>query len=146
MEKLQENNLIKLTVLNGKALTFIPDDYLKIRSEYHIVGNLIGIPVVNPRNLHANGLPAVFNEYEVKLMLEKGLVLLEDKTGLKEPPDDDVRKVYEEHQRNVIVELHKPYIESRLEATKLNMEQIIKGKTKKLVKSGIPEHGEHIFI
>ena len=146
MEEEHEKDLIKLSLINGKAFTFIPGDYKKIRSEYHIVGNLIGIPIVNARNLHVNGLPAILNEYEVKLMIEKGLAVLEDKPGLKEPPDNDTKKMYEEYQRNVIVELHKPYIESRLESTKLNMEQIIKGKTKKLIKSGIPESGEHIFI
>lgn len=142
MEQEKEKVLIKLSVLNGKALTFIAEDYLRIRSQHHIVGKLIGIPVSNARNLQVNGLPAFFSEYEVKLMVEEGLVILEDKAGLMEAPDNEVKTMYEEHQKNVIDELHKPYIESRLESTRINMENIIKGKTKKLIKSGIPESGE----
>lgn len=134
---------VKLSLINGKTLTFSSDDYLKIRSEYRIIGKLIGVPVSNARSVNAiNGLPAFYNEYETKLMVERGLVVLEDKTGLRTAPADEVRKEYEEHQRNVVTELHQPYIDSRLESTKSKMDQIIKGKIKKLVNSGIPESGK----
>lgn len=134
---------VKLSLINGKTLTFSSDDYLKIRSEYRIIGKLIGVPVSNARSVNAiNGLPAFYNEYETKLMVERGLAVLEDKTGLQTAPTDEVRKEYEEHQRNVVTELHQPYIDSRLESTKSKMDQIIKGKIKKLVNSGIPESGK----
>lgn len=143
----EENYLIKLCVSNGKVLTFNPDDYLKIRSKYHIMGKLIGIPVCNARNMHINGLPAFFNEYEVKLLVEQKLVILENKTGLKESPSIDVKRLYEDHLKNVIDELYNPYIETRLNTTRINMDNIIRGKTKKLIKSGIPESGKcSVFI
>lgn len=139
-----EPTLVKLSLINGKALTFNSDVYVKIRSEFRIIGKLIGIPVSNARSVNTiNGLPAFYNEYETKLMVERGLVILEDKTGLKAAPDDEVKKEYEEHQRNVAAELRQPYIDSRLESTRSKMDQIIKGKTKKLINSGIPESGEN---
>jgi hypothetical protein len=137
-----EEKLIKLSWMNGKALTFNPDDYMKIRSEFRIVGRLIGVPASLPRNAVWNGLPAAYSGYETKLMLEREMVILEDKTGLKEPPTEDVKEAFEDHQRNVIEEQIKHYIDSRLESTKMKMDQIIKGKRKKLMKSGVPEDGE----
>lgn len=146
MELDTEKVPIKLSWINGKALCFIADDYITIRSEHHIVGKLIGIPVSNATNLSVNGLPAFYNDYEVKLMLEEGLVVLEDKTGLKLPPSNGMRDLYAIHLKNNILDSHKPYIEDRLKIIKVNMENIIAGKRKKLLKSGIPKEGEIVYI
>lgn len=133
--------MIKLKLINGRALTFSCDDYMKIRSKHHIVGKLIGIPVSHSRNLSWNGLPAIFSVYEVKLMLEQGIISLEEKGGLKHT-SDSAKKEYERYQEQIVNELTLPYINSRLEATRANLDNIIKGKKKKLLLSGISEEGE----
>lgn len=146
MDQAKQKDLVKLSLLNGKALTFDPDDYMKLRTDHRIVAKLIGVPVSNARNSQVNGLPAFYNEYEVQLLLEKGVVILDDKTGLKDSPSNDVKLMYEQHQQKIIAELHKPYIDSKLKSTIINMESIIRGKTKKLINSGIPESGESIVL
>jgi tRNA-splicing endonuclease subunit Sen34 len=133
---------IKLSLINGRVLTFNANDYMEIRTEHRIVGKLIGIPVTSTKNVVVNALPAIFTDYQVKLLLEKGIVDLEDKVGLKNPPTDDVKEGYQRHKESIVEELEKPYIESRLKVTRTHMEEIIAGKVKKLLKSGVPEKGE----
>lgn len=130
---------IKLSSLYGRTLTFNATDYMTIRREHRLVGKLIGVPVNNPRSIAHNSLPGFYNQYETKLMLEEGFVVLEDKGGLRELPTENVVNQFQDHQKRIVDELQKPYIEGRLEATKTNMEQIVKGKIKKLVKAGVPE-------
>lgn len=138
--ELQEK--VKLSRINGRVLTFDADVYMKLRTEHHILGKLIGVPVSHPRNHLINGLPAMLTEYESRLLLEKELVLIEDKVGLNERPQETVKTQYAEHKQNVIEDLQKPYIKTRLELTRANMEKIIKGKMNKLLKSGVPATGE----
>lgn len=127
---------IKLLRINGKTLTFNPDVYFKLRSEHRIVGKLIGIPVVNPRNVGLNGMPAIYNEYETKLLVDRGLVSLIEKKGLRKPPSENIKESYQEHQRSIVAEFQKPYIEKKLELTRKNMHKIIAGRVKKSKKDG----------
>lgn len=138
-------NDLSLSLINGKALTFSPNDYTIIRSKHHIVGKLVGIPACYQRNMMWNSLPVYFTEYETKLMVEQGLVKLKDKSGLKQVPSEAVKKEFAEHQEKVIAELQAPYVESRLEGIRTNMENIIRGKRKKLMKSGMKESGKFIL-
>jgi tRNA-splicing endonuclease subunit Sen34 len=140
------NDLIKLTFISGKALTFSPTDYNEIRSNHHIVGKLIGIPVCYQRNMMWNSMPVAFTNYETKLMVEQGIVTIQDKGGLKKVPSKAVKKDFEDHQEKVIAELQKPYVESRLEAIRTNMDNIIRGKRKKLIKTGMKESGKFCAI
>lgn len=141
---MDERLKIKLSLINGRIMAFDADGYLKIRTEHHVLGKLIGVPVSHPRNHLINGLPALFTDFEAKLLQEKGIVVIEDKTSLLRPPSEHEKEQYQMHKEKVIDELQTPYIKARLGTTKLNMDKIIKGKIKKLIKSGIPEEGETI--
>lgn len=136
------NDLIKISFLNGKAMVFSSEDYTTLRSKHRIVGKLVGIPACYQRNMLWNSMPVCFSEYETKLLVEQGLVTLEDKSGLKELPCVSVKKEFTEHQEKIITELQKPYVESRLEGIRNNMQHIIRGKRKKLLKTGMKESGE----
>lgn len=137
-----ESSLIKLSLISGKVLTFDHNDYMRIRKEHHIVGKLIGVPVHQARNISLSGMPAAFNDYEATLMLENRLASVEYKTELTQSPCEGVKRNYAENQQRIVSDLHKPYIESKLVSTRNNMENIIKGKRKKLIKSGVKEDGK----
>lgn len=138
---MDKNKKIKLSFINDKVLTFNIDDYMEIRLQHHIVGKLLGVPVSHSRNLLWSGLPAYFNEYEVNILVERGLATVENKKGFKDFPDENLKNEFESHQIETINDLHKPYITSRLESTRVNMDQILKGKRKKLLLSGVPDGG-----
>lgn len=132
--------MIKLSFIDGKVMTFNGHDYMTIRRKFRIVGKLIGIPIAYPRNMNWNGLPAIYNEYEAKLLLEKNFVIIEDRRKLRNPPAEEHKEIFQNHQENLEHKIRKDYIESRLDETRANMDKIIEGKKKKLKKSGIPEN------
>lgn len=142
---MNEGNLIKLSFNNGKVMTFNAQDYLKIRTDHRIVGKLIGVPVTQQRNLVCHSLPAFFNEYETKLLLEKGIAVLDEKIDMMKPPLETTKMLYQNHLKMVEAEMQKPYVEGRLQLTKKNMEPIIKGKEKKLLKLGVPQSGKKLI-
>lgn len=131
--------------MHGKVLIFDTDDYLKLRSEFHMIGKLIGIPVSHPRNLAFSSLPASYDEYEVQLLIEQGIVCLEAKT-LNQPPNQVAEKEYVKHQDQVVRELSSPYIKSRLDTMKSNLNNIIKGKKRKIILSGVSEEGKNLYL
>lgn len=136
-EILSDSCEVKLSLINNRVMTFSHDDYMTIRKKFRIMGKLIGAPVAYPRNLQWHGLPAVYSDYDAKLMLEKNLVQIVDKSAtLSTPPTDDVKQIYKKFTDDIQDEVKSSYIESRLEATRLKMDQIISGKRVKLLKSG----------
>lgn len=134
------SKIIKLSLINSRVMTFNQDDYMTIRKKFRIVGKLIGVPVAKPRNIQWHGLPAVYSEFEAKLMIDKNLVLIEDKSSLKNPPTDEIKEIYEKYNNETNLEVQTSYIENRITSTRLRMQQIIKGKRNKLLKSGVPEN------
>lgn len=128
---------IKLSLINNRVMTFSHDDYMTIRKKFRIMGKLIGAPVAYPRNLQWHGLPAVYSDYDAKLMLEKNLVQIVDKSAtLSSPPSDEIKEIYKKFTDDIQDEVKSSYIESRLAATRLKMDKIIAGKRVKLLKSG----------
>uniref|UniRef100_A0A182JRB0 tRNA-splicing endonuclease subunit Sen34 n=1 Tax=Anopheles christyi TaxID=43041 RepID=A0A182JRB0_9DIPT len=120
-------------------------DYLKLRFEYRIVGNLIGVPVSHPRNVNQQGMPVALSLCEVKLLLDKQSIMLVDKTGtLQRFPFDEESEMYSAMVERQKKEMHMPVIEKRLEAFRKHMPRIIEGKRKKLLKSGVKEDDIHL--
>lgn len=132
--------MIKLSFIDGKVMTFNDKDYMTIRKEFRIVGKLVGIPVSYPRNLQWNALPAVYSENEAKLLLDKNLVIIEDRKLLRNPPSEETKEIFNNHSKHLEENLRQSYIKTRLEPTKAVMNDVIAGKRKKLLKSGVPEN------
>ena len=132
---------IKLILLSGRAMTFNADDYIKLRTEYRIIGKLIGISAPYPRNVNLQNLPACYSDYETRLMIEEDIIDLYEK-DLEEAPSEEMKEAYKDHQKGIREELMNSHMKNKLEITKQNMQQIIKGKRKKLIKSGIAESGK----
>jgi hypothetical protein len=130
---------IKLILINGRVLTFSADDYITLRRDYRITGKLIGVAVPYPRNTDMKNLPAIFTDYETKLMLDEKIAILEEKCDLTKEPTDESKKAYESYQNEVTNELGKPYIDAKMRTVKINMAHVIEGRRKKLIASGIPE-------
>lgn len=140
-----ENAKIKLSFINGRTMTFSADDYMKLRKEYRIVGKLIGISAPYPRNVNLQNLPACYSDYESKLMIDEGIVELYKK-DLEKAPSEDAKEAFKNHQNEILEELQNSHMKNKLEITKQNMQQIIKGKRKKLIKSGVPESGKNLQL
>uniref|UniRef100_A0A182N2W8 tRNA-splicing endonuclease subunit Sen34 n=1 Tax=Anopheles dirus TaxID=7168 RepID=A0A182N2W8_9DIPT len=133
-------NRIVVSYLHGRGLIFDAEDYLKLRFEHRIVGNLIGVPASNPRNVNQQGLPVTLAPCELNLLLQRQVVELvhRHESLLKEPTEahSQLYRSMVERQRQ---ELRMPAIEKRLEAFRKHLPRIVEGKRRKLLKSGVKE-------
>ncbi|XP_053679018.1 uncharacterized protein LOC128729454 [Anopheles nili] len=131
---------IVIHYMHGRGLVFNVDDYLKLRFEYRIIGNLIGVPVSHPRDTNQQGMPAVLSACELKFLLEKQIVQLIDKNKmLQKPPNNEQIQLYNNIIDRQKEEMRLPIIEKRMEAFKKHLPRILEGKRKKLLKSGLKE-------
>jgi tRNA-splicing endonuclease subunit Sen34 len=149
---------IPVSLIHNVPYIFDANDYMKLRTDYRIVGNIIGIPTSFSRNLHLNGkfviifktvrklkkyfpgLPAILSFYEVRLLLEEeNVIVLLDKSGLKKELNSQAKQNYEEQKTRQQEPQIEDYVEQRLEKSRKYIDKIIAGKRKKLLKSGVPE-------
>ncbi|XP_053658827.1 uncharacterized protein LOC128707895 [Anopheles marshallii] len=131
---------IAVSYMHGRGLIFDAEDYLKLRFECRIVGNLIGVPVSHPRNVNQQGMPVALSRWELKLLLEKEMIWLVDQnSALQRPPSDEETHLYAGMVERQKEELRMPAIEKRLEAFQKHLPKIIEGKRKKLLKAGVKE-------
>ncbi|XP_035898821.1 tRNA-splicing endonuclease subunit Sen34 isoform X2 [Anopheles stephensi] len=136
---------IAVSYMHGRGLIFDAEDYLKLRYEHRIVGNLIGVPVSHPRNVNQQGMPVALSTCELKLLLDSQLIRLVDTNGaLQRAPSDEEVDTYVRMVERQKEELHMPVVEKRLEAFRKHLPKIIDGKRKKLLKTGVKAEDIHL--
>ncbi|XP_050079573.1 tRNA-splicing endonuclease subunit Sen34 [Anopheles maculipalpis] len=120
-------------------------DYLKLRYEHRIVGNLIGVPVSHPRNVNQQGMPVALSKCELKLLLDSQLIQFVDTNGaLQRVPSDEEVQTFVRMVERQKEELHMPVVEKKLEAFRKHLPKIIEGKRKKLLKTGVKDEDIHL--
>lgn len=75
--------------------------------------------------------------------MDKQFVTVYNKFGLKETPTEENKQLYENIRVSQKAEQQEPYIKKRLDIIKRNVNKIVAGKRKKLMKSGVPESGKY---
>uniref|UniRef100_A0A182MHV5 tRNA-splicing endonuclease subunit Sen34 n=1 Tax=Anopheles culicifacies TaxID=139723 RepID=A0A182MHV5_9DIPT len=136
---------IEVSYMHDRGLIFDADDYLKLRFECRIVGNLIGVPVSHPRNVNQQGMPVALSKWELQLLLDRQIIRLVDQTStLQRAPSDEESHHYASMVERQKEELRMPAIEKRLEAFQKHLPKIIEGKRKKLLKAGVKEEEIHL--
>ncbi|XP_031636414.1 tRNA-splicing endonuclease subunit Sen34 [Contarinia nasturtii] len=128
-------NKIKLSLIGDTAYCFNADDYMTIRTEYHIVGRLIGSTVKWPRNISLSGLPAIYSPYETQLLIDKGVIQLCKKT-FSDVPNEENEAQYVESCEGHLNAYKESYMEKRIGDAKKCMDKILAGKRKKVAKLG----------
>uniref|UniRef100_A0A182RRZ6 TSEN34 N-terminal domain-containing protein n=1 Tax=Anopheles funestus TaxID=62324 RepID=A0A182RRZ6_ANOFN len=138
-------NRIEVSYMHGRGVIFDAEDYLKLRLEWRIPGNLIGVSVSHPRNVNQQGMPVVFSKWELKLLLDNQIIRLVDhSSALQRAPSDEEAHLYACMVERQKEELRMPAIEKRLEAFQKHLPKIIEGKRKKLLKTGVKEEDIHL--
>ncbi|CRK86158.1 CLUMA_CG000090, isoform A [Clunio marinus] len=138
--------MIKMVFMNGKILIFDKDEYFKIRSQHHLLGKLIGIPICQTRHSSLNALPACFNNYELNVLLRENNVIVADASSLKLQPNENIKRDFSVYCGKLLEQFKRPYIKKRLSQTKNNINSIVKGKVKKFNISGVTELGVNISL
>lgn len=133
---------INLVLISDKAMTFNADDYMKLRKDHRIIGRLVGVAPPFPRNVNLLHLPAVYSDFETRLMIEEDIANVQNK-NLSEPPTEEMKQASVNHHKEILNELQDSHIKHKLESTVLKLEQIVMGKRRKLIKSGMSESGQY---
>ena len=110
-------------------------DYLNVRFNHRICGNFIG----SPRNSNFKGLPAILNQYEIKLLIDKGICELLIKKGLTRLPNLEDVQTFKHMQNKQLHEQIDLALSKRKEKMLKYLPNIISGKRKKLLKQGVKE-------
>ena len=82
-------------------------DWLKLRKEYRIIGELIGCLPKKPRQDIFLGLPLLLQPEEVSLLLEKGIARLVQYSCLQKLPSDSLKQAFEEYRNTLYIEQEK---------------------------------------
>ena len=96
-------NLINLFACYGKVYTWDVDDVIKMRSQYRIVGSLIGSLPRKPRQNNAFSLPLLLSREETTLLLDKGFArIFYMPRNLPKPSGELVGKFNELRKESII--------------------------------------------
>uniref|UniRef100_A0A1B0DJ44 tRNA-splicing endonuclease subunit Sen34 n=1 Tax=Phlebotomus papatasi TaxID=29031 RepID=A0A1B0DJ44_PHLPP len=133
------NKPISLNLIGNRGFLFNGNDYLTLRTEHRIVGNLIGCDVNNPRSTAIGGLPAIFSPIEVRFLVEKGFAVIRNTSDLKQPPTEEISQQYSKFLDNQLQEQREILRKRKISELQDNLEKIVQGKRKKLLKSGLRE-------
>ena len=96
-------NLISLFACYGKVYVWDVDEVIKMRSQYRIVGSLIGSLPRKPRQNNAFSLPLLLSREETTLLLDKGFArIFYMPRNLPKPSDELVGKFNELRNESVI--------------------------------------------
>ncbi|GAB0097144.1 tRNA-splicing endonuclease subunit Sen34 [Sergentomyia squamirostris] len=136
---METNPPISIKLINNRGFIFNANDYMTLRRKHRIAAVLMGCCVNNPRNTSIGGLPAVLSQIELKFLLERQLVTLEDNSLLKHAPIEETVQKYRDFTEKQYQEQKTILKEKRVQEVEQNLQQIIRGKKKKMLKSGVKE-------
>ncbi|XP_055904650.1 tRNA-splicing endonuclease subunit Sen34 [Eupeodes corollae] len=131
---------IILTYLNGTGYVFNSDDYMTLRKNYRIIGSMVGTSCSRGWAGNSTCLPVELTKYETQLLIEKGVAILVSKAKslLREPSNEEIEAYKNEtEERLQSQEVHLK--EGKVKESLHYIDNIIYGKRKKLLKSGILE-------
>nr|XP_020654525.1 tRNA-splicing endonuclease subunit Sen34 [Pogona vitticeps]XP_020654526.1 tRNA-splicing endonuclease subunit Sen34 [Pogona vitticeps] len=140
--------MIKIHILEGKALVWNYAEARRIREEHHIVGMLVGALARKPRQNVRLGLPLQLLPEEARLLVEKGFATLR-KNPVSEPCGDDAGQdisalqdvaAYQKEQEESYQEQLRLAAEQRKTMLDAFAERIAQGRAKKRHEKGGDEN------
>ncbi|XP_015524814.2 tRNA-splicing endonuclease subunit Sen34 isoform X1 [Neodiprion lecontei] len=125
------SELIDLAWSNECAYVWSAEDWLKLRTEHRIIGELIGCLPKLPRQEVLLGLPLLLMPEEVSLMIEKNIARLVDYPSIRKQPSESFKKIFQEHRDKLYKEQEVCLRDERRKQVTLMMDKIIEGKKRK---------------
>lgn len=125
--------MIDLFMSNGNVLVWNADDWLTLRKEYRILGQMVGCLAKNHHQEKLHGLPFVLLPEEVTLLLEKKIVRLIKYKNLDKRPTTQLIEQHNLHQDKLFNELEECLRNEKIKSIELHMDRIIEGKKRKIL-------------
>ncbi|XP_066599815.1 tRNA-splicing endonuclease subunit Sen34 [Prorops nasuta] len=127
------SEIIDLILINKNVFIWTTEDWLKLRRDYRIIGELIGCLPKNPRQDIIMGLPLMLLSEEVTLLIEKGIVRVIQCPNLEKYPCDSLKDVFTSYREKLFEEQKSILREERKNQVTLLMDKIIEGKRCKIL-------------
>ncbi|XP_017891706.1 tRNA-splicing endonuclease subunit Sen34 [Ceratina calcarata] len=125
--------MIDLILSGNSVFVWSAEDWLKLRRDHRIIGELIGCLPKKPRQDVLSGLPMLLQSEEVTLLLKKNIARLVRYPCLKEPPSDSLRQVFEEYRNELYIKQEKCLRMEREKQVIGMMDRIVEGKRRKIL-------------
>ncbi|XP_076766290.1 tRNA splicing endonuclease subunit 34 [Xylocopa sonorina] len=125
--------MIDLISSSNNVFVWNAEDWLKLRKDYRIIGELVGCLPKKPRQDILSGLPLLLQPEEVSLLLEKNVARLVRYPRLQEPPSDSLKQVFEEYRNTLYIEQEKCLKREREKQVIGMMDKIVEGKKRKIL-------------
>lgn len=127
------SNPIKLTLSNDNILVWNAKDWLKLRQEHRIIGDLIGCLPKLPRQSILSGLPLSLLAEEAKLLIDKGIARLVHYPRMEQKPSEDIEKLFLEFREKLFLEQEVCLRKEKEKQVTCMMDKIIDGKRRKIL-------------
>ena len=125
--------MIDLILSRNNVFIWNAEDWLKLRRDHRIVGELIGCLPKKPRQEVLCGLPLLLQSEEVSFLLEKNIARLVQYSYFKNPPSDSLKQAFEEYRSTLYIEQEKYLRDERKKQVIGMMDKIIEGKKRKIL-------------
>ncbi|XP_075223089.1 tRNA splicing endonuclease subunit 34 [Lycorma delicatula] len=123
--------MITLSVCNGEVFVWNASDWLELRENHRIVGNLIGCLPSLPRQDSFRGLPLVLLPEEATLLIEKNIAKLVSYTSVSEQNAIKAKENFNAYKEKIKQEQIAYYEEERKKQVESMIDRIIEGKRRK---------------
>ncbi|KAL6252169.1 hypothetical protein P5V15_004446 [Pogonomyrmex californicus] len=120
---------------SNKVFIWNADDWLKLRQDHRIIGELIG-SMSKSIGRGIRGLPLLLLPEEVTLLLEKKIACLVECTALNISPDESLRQRFQEYREKLFQEQADSFKDNRKKQIISIMDKIVEGKKRKIL--GLP--------
>lgn len=95
-------------------------------------------------NVYVLGLPVILSPYEVQLLLEKNVISLLSKKGLLSQPTEEQQLQFTNFQSSNLNGQHEFLRANKINESTKFIGEIMRGKEKKLLKSGVKKEDIHL--
>lgn len=109
------------------------DDWLKLRRNHRVLGELVGSLPKPTRQDVFSGLPLLLLPEEVTLLLEKNIARLVRCASLEKLPNESLSKRFKEYRETLFLEQAECLKESRKRQITSVMDKIVEGKKRKIL-------------
>lgn len=126
-------DVIYLISSRNNAFIWNADDWLTLRRDHRIIGELVGSFPKSTRQEVFLGLPLLLLPEEVTLLLEKKIACLVECTSLKTQPNESLSQRFQEYRDKLFLEQVDCLKDNRKKQIASVMGKIVEGKKRKML-------------
>jgi len=132
-ESMSTTDVVYLVSSRNNVFIWNADDWLRLRRDHRIIGELVGSFPKSTRQEIFLGLPLLLSSEEVSLLLEKKIACLIECTSLKVPPNESLSQRFQEYREKLFLEQADCLKDNRKKQITSMMGKIVEGKKRKML-------------